>query len=175
MRRQDCEDDHPDAGARRGGAAFLLAQVGAHAAAKFGERLAELGLSPPHAGMFRILAARPGIAQQALASALGTQPSRVVALIDELEGKGLLERRAHESDRRSHALYLTEAGRSTLQSIGRVAREHQQALLAALSEQEQRELAGLLRRIADQQGLIPLVHPGYAGLRPKAGPTSPEK
>jgi hypothetical protein len=36
------------------GAAFLLAQVGAHAASKFAERLVELKLVPAHAGIFRI-------------------------------------------------------------------------------------------------------------------------
>jgi DNA-binding MarR family transcriptional regulator len=85
----------------------------------------------------------------------------LVALVDELESKGLLERRPHESDRRSYALHLTEAGQSTLQAIGRIARDHQQALLSGLSEEEQRELAALLQRVADQQGLIPRVHPGY--------------
>ena len=113
----------------------------------------------------RILAGRPAITQQALATALGALPSRLVALIDELESRGLLERRPHESDRRSYALHLTEAGKSTLQAIGRIAREHQQTLLAGLSEDEKRQLATLLQRIADQQGLTRGVHPGYASAR----------
>lgn len=146
------------------GAAFLLAQVGAHAASKFAGRLAALELAPPHAGIMRILAAQPAITQQALASALGMQASRLVALVDELETRGLIERRANPGDRRSHALHLTEKGRATLDAIGRVGREHQQALLAALNEDEQGQLAALLRRIADQQGLVPGVHPGYARL-----------
>jgi DNA-binding MarR family transcriptional regulator len=148
------------------GAAFLLAQVGAHAASKFAERLSELKLTPADAGIFRILAATPAITQQALATALGTLPSRLVALIDALESGGLLERRPHETDRRSYALHLTNAGRSTLQAIGRIAREHQNALLTALSDDEQRQLADLLQRVAAQQGLIPGVHPGYAGGNP---------
>jgi DNA-binding MarR family transcriptional regulator len=153
----------------RSGAAFLLAQVGAHAASKFAERLEELKLVPAHAGILRILGATPAITQQALATALGTLPSRLVALVDELESKGLLERRPHESDRRSYALHLTKAGQSTLQAIGRIAREHQQALLAELSEGEQRQLADLLQRVADQQRLIHRVHPGYGKL-PRVGP-----
>src|SRR5205807_2586245 len=87
------------------GAAFLLAQVGAHAAARFAARLAELTLVPAHAGIFRILSATPGISQQELAAALGTVPSRLVALIDELESRGLVQRREHETDRRSYALH----------------------------------------------------------------------
>jgi hypothetical protein len=37
-------------------AAFLLAQVGAHAAKQFAEHLSPLNLSPPHAGILRRLA-----------------------------------------------------------------------------------------------------------------------
>jgi DNA-binding MarR family transcriptional regulator len=143
--------------------AFLLAQLGAHAAGKFGERLRELELLPSHAGILRILAARPAITQQTLAATLGTPPSRLVALVDELESKELVERQPNESDRRSNALRLTEKGRSTLQTIGKIARAHQQTLLAALSEEEQRQLSALLQRVAEEQGLIKGVHPGYRG------------
>ena len=146
------------------GAAFLLAQIGAHAASQFAGRLAALELTPPHAGIMRILGAQPAITQQALASALGMQPSRLVALVDELDTRGLIERRENPGDRRSYALHLTEKGRAMLEGVGRVGREHQQALLAALNEDEQRQLGALLRRIADQQGLAPGVHPGYARL-----------
>jgi DNA-binding MarR family transcriptional regulator len=146
-------------------AAFLLAQLGAHAACKFAERLAELKLFPPDAGILRILRARPAITQQSLAAALRTQPGRLVALVDALETKGLVERRADPDDRRSYNLHLTEKGQSALEAIGRVGREHQQALLAALTEEEQSRLASLLQRVADQQGLTPGVHPGYARMR----------
>jgi DNA-binding MarR family transcriptional regulator len=141
--------------------AFLLVQVGAHAASKFAERLREIELAPPHAGILRTLAAMPAITQQALASALGTLPSRLVALVDELESKGLVERQSVEDDRRRYALRLTETGISTLQSIGRIAREHEQMLLAALSGEEQRQLSVLLQRVAEEQRLMKGAHPGY--------------
>lgn len=159
MRREDDNGSKPRGGP---GAAFLLSQVGAHAASKFAERLTELNLVPAHAGIFRILSASPGLSQQALAGELGTVPSRLVALVDELESHGLVERRAHETDRRTHALHLTEKGKATLHSISRIAREHRQDLLAALSDEEQKQLAGFLERVAEQQGLIRGVHPGFA-------------
>jgi len=49
------------------------------------------------------------------------------------------------------------------QSFGKIARAHKQELLAALSEEEQRQLAELLLRVAEQQGLAKGVHPGYRG------------
>jgi DNA-binding MarR family transcriptional regulator len=146
-------------------AAFLLAQIGSHAAAKFAECLAPVDFTPAHAGILRILGKRGPLTQQALAGILGMFPSRLVALVDQLEFRGLVERRDHPEDRRSYALHLTEKGRVALQSIGRVAREHQKALLAALTADEQRQLAQFLQRIADDQGLTRGVHPGYARLK----------
>ncbi len=146
--------------------AFLLAQVGAHAAMKFAERLSAIDLSPPHAGILRFVSAAGGISQQALAGYLRILPSRLVALIDQLEERGMVERRADPADRRSYALHLTDKGRDTMKAIGRVARDHQDALLASLNAEERDRLASLLLRVADQQGLRPGVHPGFSRLRP---------
>jgi DNA-binding MarR family transcriptional regulator len=149
--------------------AFLLAQLGAHAASKFAERLRTLRLGPPHAGILGILSANPAITQQRLSTMLGMVPSRLVALLDELETRGLIERRANPDDRRRHALHLTEKGRSALDMVGRVSREHSQFLLAALSQDEQRQLGAFLQRVADAHGLTRGVHPGYRliGRRPR--------
>jgi DNA-binding MarR family transcriptional regulator len=141
---------------------FLLAQVGAHAAMKFAERLERLGLSPPHAGLLGMLRRSGGQSQQDVAEALGMHPSRMVALVDELESKGLIERRANPDDRRVYALFLTPAGEKALRDIGRVNAEHLEALCEALDTGERVELASLLSRIARQQGLRAGVHPGFA-------------
>src|SRR6516165_4661943 len=147
-----------------GSLAFLLSQVGAHAADKFGERLEPLGLKPAHAGILRVIRQADGLSQQALGEKLSVFPSRLVAILDELEERGLVERRDSPSDRRSYALYLTGAGREVLERIVCVGREHQDALCAALDETERAQLTGLLARIAAEQGLTPGVHPGYRRL-----------
>jgi DNA-binding MarR family transcriptional regulator len=149
------------------GPAFLLAQVGAHAASKFGERLATIGLTPPEAGIFRLLAVSQGISQQDLSARLGVHPSRLVAILDELESRGLVERKPNAGDRRQYALHLTVKGKDTFARIGQIARQHQNALCLSLTEGEREKLAELLQKIADEQGLTPGVHPGYRRLQPK--------
>src|SRR5262245_43013327 len=136
-------------------ASFLLAQIGAHAAARFAERLTGLGLGPPHAGTLRIIRSRPGISQQALSSILGIVPSRLVVLSDELEERGLVERRNSAEDRRVYALHLTRKGGEVFEAIGKVACAHDDAICSALSADERKTLASLLNRIADEQGLTP--------------------
>jgi len=144
--------------------AFLLSQVGAHAARRFAERVSAIGLSAPEAGLMGQIAAAPGISQQALAEHVCILPSRIVALIDGLQAKSLVERRASSEDRRSYALHLTERGRQMLGDMWRIAAEHEEGLCAALSRAERAQLAELCRRIADQQGLTPGVHPGFKQL-----------
>jgi DNA-binding MarR family transcriptional regulator len=146
------------------GAAFLLAQLGAHAAARFADRVGPLGFTPPQTGLIHAIAGAPGRSQQAVAEQLGMHPSRVVALVDGLERDGILERRRNPQDRRNYALYLTDAGHTALARLKGVGAEHEVDLCAALTDDERIQLAQLLRRIADQQGLAPGVHPGFRRL-----------
>ncbi len=144
-----------------GGVAFLLAQLGAHAAAAFAERIRPLQLTPPQAGVLRLLAQFPGQSQRELANALGMHAPRLVALIDELEDRGLVARERDPGDRRNYAISLTDEGRRLLAQLGRVARQHEQAITAALNDNERAQLLTLLRRLAEEQNLPPGVHPGY--------------
>ena len=149
---------------RQTGAAFLLAQIGAHAADRFGERVKVLGMSRRHAGILRLIAAMPSCNQQELAKRLGVLPSRMVILIDELTGKGWVERRQSQKDRRHSELVLTKAGGQMLEKVSKLAETHEADLCAALSRDEREELARLCQKIADEQGLTPGVHPGFRKL-----------
>jgi DNA-binding MarR family transcriptional regulator len=146
--------------------AFLLAQVGAHAAMRFGERISVLNLTPPDAGILRMLGVSGGLSQQELATRLGIHPSRLVAILDALEERRLVERRPNSDDRRQYALHLTEKGQEILSEIGRVGREHIESLCASLTAAEREQLGALLQKIATEQGLSPGVHPGYRRLKP---------
>ncbi|MFI6349457.1 MarR family winged helix-turn-helix transcriptional regulator [Streptomyces sp. NPDC050560] len=162
-----------DGGSRpEGGAAFLLAQLGAHAAARFAERIAGLDLTPAQAGVLRLLAGAPGRSQRELADQLGMPPSRFVSFADELEERGLIERRRNPSDRRLHALHLTDAGVTLLSELREVATAHEQQTCQALTPDEHKQLRALLHRLAAQQGLSPGIHPGYRWIKPDRMPRS---
>ncbi|MFF0575320.1 MarR family winged helix-turn-helix transcriptional regulator [Streptosporangium saharense] len=143
------------------GTAFLLAQVGAHAAARFAERVGVLGVAPSDVGLLRMISTRPGRSQQSLAEELGVVPSRVVTLVDGLERKGLVERRRNPQDRRNYALHLTEEGSRVMAGMREVGAAHEDDICAALDEPQREQLAALLEAVAVQQGLTEGVHPGY--------------
>ena len=140
--------------------AFLLVQLGFHLARRFGERLAPLGLEQRQAGMLVRLAQNDGRSQQAIAELIGVNATRMVFLTDELEKLGLVERKRNPADRRSHALHLTEAGTAMLARIRQVTAAHEADVTASLSDAERAEVAALLRRIADDQGLAAHRLPG---------------
>ena len=148
-------------GGRRTSAAFLLAQVGAAAAQEFGKRLEPLGFSPPDAGILRLLSQFPGLSQQEVAGRLGMHASRLVAIIDAMEQRGLVERRQNPDDRRLYSLELTAAGREALAAIGSVARAHDDAICSPLTAEERTQLAAMLQKLAANLALAPGVHPGF--------------
>ena len=140
---------------------FLLAQLGAHAAEVFADELRPLGVTVSEAGVIRIIGRSPGITQRQLADQLGTLQSRVVALLDGLERKGLAERTRSTTDRRVQQLDLTDAGRAQLARL-RLAAETQEAAIAdGLSERQKNDLYKLLATLSARRGLDADVHPGY--------------
>lgn len=149
---------------RRDGVAFLLAQIGHHAAGLFAELLRSVELTPPHAGIMRAIAAEPGRSQQALSAQLGLLPSRVVSYVDELEQRGYLERRRNPDDRRVYALYLTAAGEELMSTISELAAQHERHLTTGLDVDQRAQLHELLSMVARQQELTPHVHPGFRTL-----------
>jgi DNA-binding MarR family transcriptional regulator len=149
--------------------AFLLAQVGAQGAQRFAAALEPLNFSPPESGILHLLSRTPGISQQELAGRLGMHASRLVALIDALEKRGLVTREENAADRRIYSLQLSSAGNDALAAIGRVAHAHNEAMCAALDTNERERLGVLLKRIAAQQGLAAGIHPGYRRLGESGG------
>ena len=147
-----------------GWTAFLVAQLGGLAAMRFAERVASVGLTPAHAGLLRAVAAEPGRSQQALSAQLGLLPSRLVALVDEMERDGLLERRRNVHDRRQYALHLAPAGEARLRDVGRVAQQHGEDFLEPLNDKDRAELGRLLGLLASHHRLTPGVHPGYRAI-----------
>ncbi|HEX3487889.1 MAG TPA: MarR family transcriptional regulator [Streptosporangiaceae bacterium] len=142
------------------GFAYLLVQLGTWAARRFAERLAPLELEPRHAGMLLRLAVSEGQSQQAIGELIGLNSTRMVFLVDELEQRGLVERRRNDADRRSYALYLTEAGWDTVGRVRQVAAQHQAELGTSLSGAERAQLTGLLRRVAAEHGITDRNLPG---------------
>jgi DNA-binding MarR family transcriptional regulator len=143
------------------GVAFLLAQVGRHAAELFADRISSVGLTSAQAGIVRAIAVYPGQSQQALSARFQTLPSRMVALLDELEDRGYVERRRNPADRRLHALHLTPLGEKLMVTLSQLARQHELELTKNLTEHQRAVLAEALNVIAGDENLTAGVHPGY--------------
>jgi DNA-binding MarR family transcriptional regulator len=106
------------------------------------------GLSPGRVGLLMLVDANPGITQSRLAEAARRDRSTMVGVLDQLEGRGLIERR-RGADRRSNGLWLTRGGRAFLsRALARIA-AHERRIAARLSPAEHRQLLALLGKIAD--------------------------
>ena len=141
---------------------FLLSQVGIYASRRFAQRIAALDLHP---GLFRILnvvEATEGQSQQAIGDAIEVPASRMVALVDELEERGLVERRPDPDDRRVRVLHLTAKGRRLLEQGRKIAAEHEADLTKGMKPGDRERLMALLSKLAASQGIGSGVHPGLS-------------
>jgi DNA-binding MarR family transcriptional regulator len=127
---------------------FLISRMGHVAQRAFREQMSSIGLTPRLWAVLNVLSSEQAITQHALGTLVGMDPSTTVATIDELESRGLVERRRNPSDRRAHALHLTASGRKTLDRGRKIAQRAQEELLAPLTEDERTQLHELLLRLA---------------------------
>ena len=105
------------------------------------------GLSPGRVGLLIFIDANPGVAQSRLAEAAERDRSTMVGVLDQLESRGLVERRRGK-DRRTNGLWLTRAGRTLLARALRSIARHEERIAARLSGAERRQLLELLGRIS---------------------------
>ncbi|MCX7173020.1 MAG: MarR family transcriptional regulator [Proteobacteria bacterium] len=113
----------------------------------FALTLGELDITPGLFGVLTIIEANPGLKQTELAKATHLDRSTVVSVIDNLERRVLVERRAAASDRRSNSLHLTAEGKTLLKKLKKLVAEHEQRIKGNLSEAEQATLIRLMRKI----------------------------
>ena len=97
-------------------------------------RFAALDLKPAQYSVLLVIGRNPGRKQSEIAASLGIQRPNFVAMLDELERRGLAERVRSVTDRRSHAIVLTDDGRALLARAAAVQAE-QEAIIADLSAQ----------------------------------------
>jgi DNA-binding MarR family transcriptional regulator len=140
-------DDHPPE-PLASAPGFLLSWNGQRIARNFAAALEPLGLRPPHFGVLTLIDANPGSAQRELVERSMIDASTMVAVIDELEARGLAERRPDPEDRRKRALYLTTRGKSMLERARAVAIETARQVFDPLTQQELKTLTKLLRKLA---------------------------
>lgn len=150
----------PSGEALTGSVGFLLSKLGVGSARRFAERLRPLGIEPRHLALLQMVAASEGRSQQVLGEALAVPASRMVALVDDLEQRGLVERRLNPDDRRMRALHLTKKGRGLLERALAIAAEHESELCGPLEPAERAQFLALLRRLAAGQGGPLGVPPG---------------
>ena len=157
---------------------FTLSSLGYAVAARFRATLAPLELDPREFALLRTVAAAEGRSQQEVGGLLHIPASRMVAFVDALEARGLLERRHNPLDRRTRELHLTDRGRSLLERALALANDFEREMLAELSAHEREQLLALLQRISLRLGLLPGVHAAHQdgdGAGAECAPPGPQR
>ncbi|KAF2416009.1 MarR family winged helix-turn-helix transcriptional regulator [Microbacterium sp. B35-30] len=127
---------------------FLLARANAIALAAGNAALAEHGLKARSYSVLVLASGDARPSQRELAEFLRLDPSQVVSLVDELQSRGLVERRPDPSDRRANVVVATDAGRSLVATARESARAAEERVHGQLSAEDRETLGALLRALA---------------------------
>jgi DNA-binding MarR family transcriptional regulator len=126
---------------------FLLSRAHFTSRDRANELLQPLGIVVRHLGLLSLLAEHGPSSQQALARKLSVSPTMITQIVDEVEARGLAERRRNPGDRRSYLVSLTPAGRRKLTAARRIASTVAGEFAAAIGEDGDRELRALLHKM----------------------------
>jgi DNA-binding MarR family transcriptional regulator len=145
-----------------GSATFLLKRLGFTAKEQTMKAYEQTGLHPYHHGILTVLDERSTETQGAIADALGYDRGQLVGLLDELEERGLVERRRDPNDRRRHIVSLTHDGKQTLRRLRALSGRLEDEFLSPLSDEERTTLHALLFRLAEKHDprCGPIAAPG---------------
>jgi DNA-binding MarR family transcriptional regulator len=109
--------------------------------------LTPYGIDGRELGVLLVLADGESTSQQQAAQRLGIDRTTMVALLDTLEGKGLVSRHPDSDDRRRNVVELTDAGQDSLRPATEASDEAERELLAPLSPQAAQHLRNSLQTI----------------------------
>lgn len=112
--------------------------------------LAPMNIRPAQYSVLLVIGSNPGLSQSDLAEALAIERARLVHLLDKLEKRGLTERQASPTDRRSHALHLTAEGQKVLKQLKALAARHEAHLVKTLGEDNYKNALAIFRTFGRQ-------------------------
>ncbi|MFJ4452842.1 MarR family winged helix-turn-helix transcriptional regulator [Pseudomonas sp. NPDC089392] len=113
-----------------------LARVTKHWRAALDQRLAKIGLSQARMQVLGYVQQFPMLAQQHVARGLGIEGSTLVALLQQLEKDGLVERRANANDSRARHAFLSAAGKLRYEQAEAIYLEYYQLAMVGVSQRE---------------------------------------
>lgn len=105
-------------------------------------------IRPGQYSILTVIECNPGLKQGEVSEALGIKRANFVAMIDELERRGLVRRDSTPKDRRSYALVLTARGQRLMHALHAAADTHEQRLIETLGAETVSETFITLGKLA---------------------------
>ena len=149
------EREFPGGSESANAAVLALTRVGERFLATFDKALRHHHLSRAGREALAVLeGAREPLSPTTIADRLIVTTASVTSLLDTLERRGLVERRADPSDRRRLLVSITDDGVAVVNAFLPELVALQTAAMSTLSEQQRRQLIGLLTRVDDALGAL---------------------
>jgi DNA-binding MarR family transcriptional regulator len=125
--------------------ALLMTKLGNEVLARAEDPLAALGISGRQYSVLAVLDSDEPDSQLELAQLSGLLPAQVVPVLDEMEARGLVERRRSEADRRRSVVRATAKGRALLADADALGEQIMDVLFGHLDSEARADFNEALR------------------------------
>ena len=129
----------------------LIRRLQQIAVAAFMQECADQAITPVQYAALVAVRDNPGLDATRIASLIAFDRSTLGSVLERLEAKGLIERRAKAEDRRIKILEISNRGAKLLDEAEPAVLRAQERMLDPLNHEERRDLLGLMRRIIERQ------------------------
>ena len=128
---------------------YLLSKAHLRVHTRANEELEPLSLTVKHYGLLTLLVHEGSVSQGRLGEVMKIDRTTMVALIDELERAGHVDRTRNPEDRRAYALAATASGKRVQRKAATLMKQVYAETLSPLSPSERAELQRMLRAIIE--------------------------
>jgi len=133
---------------------FFIRRLQQIAVAIFLEETQAHGITPVQYAALSAAQRQPGLDQRTLAATIGFDTSTIGGVIDRLEKRGLIERRASPTDRRVRLLHVTPEGARLLDAIVPGMLKAQQRILAPLPAADRTRFVEMLKTVVEANNAL---------------------
>lgn len=127
---------------------YLLSKAQMTVTTHFKNALAPYDITPVQCGVLNCLYKADGIGLKSLCDCLGVNASTMTGIVDRMEARGLVERRADPTDRRALAVFLTDKGKSLEAVTAEAIEESNEFALNGFTERQAEQLKSMLLDVA---------------------------
>ncbi|WP_138752662.1 MarR family winged helix-turn-helix transcriptional regulator [Paenibacillus sinopodophylli] len=131
---------------------YIISNTGRRLNQRLQQLFQEYDVTPEQWSLLMCLDEQDAITHKDLAQRTDKDPANITRLVDQLERKALVKRKANPNDRRSQLLYITENGTICAQALAPIEEKYVQQMLTDITPDEINAFMRFMAKINQNAG-----------------------